>query len=238
MVGSRRLELPTSSVSRKRSNQLSYEPTNGGKAQYTNQSVIETMVPGEFPSSRLFTKMNAGRPSTRAISISSRSPCRTGSFTSCTQIRRRELPHRIPAWRRPRRSNARATSRREVREFGDRHPRDPTPASAPGVVDMGDIARAQTGKIIRLKKFGIANLHRIPPVRRQSRKESLKRLDEFRASVLPQRSKFEDQNTGLFPVRLQRTQERMPANTSHRGMWDSRVPPTRRSGDAPAIPAQ
>jgi hypothetical protein len=27
MVGSRRLELPTSSVSRKRSNQLSYEPT-------------------------------------------------------------------------------------------------------------------------------------------------------------------------------------------------------------------
>ena len=28
MVGSRRLELPTSSVSRKRSNQLSYEPTN------------------------------------------------------------------------------------------------------------------------------------------------------------------------------------------------------------------
>jgi hypothetical protein len=27
VVGSRRLELPTSSVSRKRSNQLSYEPT-------------------------------------------------------------------------------------------------------------------------------------------------------------------------------------------------------------------
>ena len=30
MVGSRRLELPTSSVSRKRSNQLSYEPTKAG----------------------------------------------------------------------------------------------------------------------------------------------------------------------------------------------------------------
>src|SRR5215472_8474879 len=36
MVGSRRLELPTSSVSRKRSNQLSYEPTKGGKSQYNN----------------------------------------------------------------------------------------------------------------------------------------------------------------------------------------------------------
>jgi hypothetical protein len=53
MVGSRRLELPTSSVSRKRSNQLSYEPTS--EVQYSNHSVIETIVPGEFPSSRLFT---------------------------------------------------------------------------------------------------------------------------------------------------------------------------------------
>ncbi len=35
MVGSRRLELPTSSVSRKRSNQLSYEP---GKHQFSMRS--------------------------------------------------------------------------------------------------------------------------------------------------------------------------------------------------------
>ena len=51
MVGSRRLELPTSSVSRKRSNQLSYEPTTGGNFQYTNRPVIATIVPDELPSS-------------------------------------------------------------------------------------------------------------------------------------------------------------------------------------------
>jgi len=46
------------------------------------QSVIAMIVPGEFPSNRLFTKTNAGCPSTSATSISSLSPRRTGSFTS------------------------------------------------------------------------------------------------------------------------------------------------------------
>jgi hypothetical protein len=37
MVGSRRLELPTSSVSRKRSNQLSYEPTESMTYEFTEE---------------------------------------------------------------------------------------------------------------------------------------------------------------------------------------------------------
>ena len=48
----------------------------------TAQSVIERIVAGEFPSRRLLMKTNAGRPSTIAISISSRKAPRTGSLMS------------------------------------------------------------------------------------------------------------------------------------------------------------
>jgi hypothetical protein len=44
------------------------------------QSVIVTIVIGELPSSRLLTKMKAGRPV--AKSIISRSPLRAAAFTS------------------------------------------------------------------------------------------------------------------------------------------------------------
>ena len=40
MVGTIGFEPTTSSVSRKRSNQLSYEPTNGRKIQYSNRTEI------------------------------------------------------------------------------------------------------------------------------------------------------------------------------------------------------
>ena len=48
MVGSKRLELSTSSVSRKRSNQLSYEPVNRQEEPVYQSSVIATMVPGSI----------------------------------------------------------------------------------------------------------------------------------------------------------------------------------------------
>jgi hypothetical protein len=49
-----------------------------------SSSVMETIVPGELPSSRLLTKMNVIRRSSCAIRTSSRRPLRAGSCTSCT----------------------------------------------------------------------------------------------------------------------------------------------------------
>jgi hypothetical protein len=47
MVGSRRLELPTSSVSRKRSNQLSYEPMKSTSYTDTNEILSRFFAPDE-----------------------------------------------------------------------------------------------------------------------------------------------------------------------------------------------
>src|SRR5262249_39909679 len=51
-------------------------------AEGAAQSVIDMIVAGEFPSSRLLMKTKAARPSTIAISMSSRREARTDSLTS------------------------------------------------------------------------------------------------------------------------------------------------------------
>ena len=155
MVGSRRLELPTSSVSRKRSNQLSYEPTNGGKTQYSNHSVIATIVPGEFPSSRLFTKMNAGVPSTIAISTSSRSASPHWLVHFLHAVVGREFPHRLLVRPPPPQQRARHDHIRRARIAASQSDPRISGIAAPRVINMRHVVRAQAIEIARRQQFRI-----------------------------------------------------------------------------------
>ena len=84
MVGSRRLELPTSSVSRKRSNQLSYEPTACVFQIIPSRLILLAIRLGggfRMETRRILTGLSLSTPAKASYQATQESSTKTGSLS-------------------------------------------------------------------------------------------------------------------------------------------------------------